>query len=271
MRILILIIGVSFSLAAASSDRVEIAGMQGFGHTEYHLVEAENIDQAYHVFVGLPEGYAAAGDESYPTVYVLDGGALYPLISAYHRYLLAAEDVPKVILVGISYGTGDWQQGNNRSRDYTAATSEREYWGGAGQFQQFLSDELIPMVESTYRSDPDRRIVFGQSLGGQFVLYTAQTRPDLFWGHVASNPALHRNLPFFLEQHAPANSRSRLFVGSGSNDERRFRKPALKWIEHWTAMKSTPWSLRAVTLEGHSHHSAPPAAYRQGMKWLFGD
>jgi predicted alpha/beta superfamily hydrolase len=40
-----------------------------------------------------------------------------------------------------------------------------------------------------------------QGLGGQFVLYTALTRPDLFWGHIASNPALHRNLPFYPENH----------------------------------------------------------------------
>ena len=26
----------------------------------------------------------------------------------------------------------------------------------------------------------------------------------------------------------------------------------------------------AMDLEGHSHMSAPPAAFREGMRWLFG-
>ena len=205
-------------------------------------------------------------------MYVLDGGELYPLFASYSGYLAAGKEIPPLILVAISYGTDDWEQGNDRSHDYTAPTEEREHWGGAIDFQGFLENELIPFVEDKYRSDAKRRIVFGQSLGGQFVLFTAQTRPDLFWGHIASNPALHRNLPFFLET-VPADPEtpSHLFVGSGSDDDPRFRTPALEWIEHWSSKDSTPWRLRVETLEGHSHFSAPPASFRDGLRWLLSD
>ena len=128
------------------------------------------------------------------------------------------------------------------------------------------------MVERSYRSREDRRVIFGRSLGGQFVLYSAQTKPGLFWGHIASNPALHRNLPFFLEEHttvSESGTRSRLFVSSASNDESRFREPALEWMQHWSAVPKRPWELRTVTLDGHAHMSTPPAAFRAGMAWLF--
>ncbi|MCZ6804196.1 MAG: alpha/beta hydrolase-fold protein, partial [Proteobacteria bacterium] len=208
----------------------------------------------------------------YPTVYILDGGALFPLLTAYYRYLILAEEIPEAIIVAISYGSANFEGGNYRSTDYTAKSSEREYWGGAERFQSFMSDELFPFIEHNYRSRPDRRIIFGHSLGGQFVLYTALMDPDLFWGHIASNPALHRNLPFFLKRHNEAiaeRTSSKLFVGSGSMDEPRFRKPALKWIEHWSAIDTLPWQLKTIDLDGHSHMSAPPAAFRQGMRWLF--
>jgi hypothetical protein len=94
----------------------------------------------------------------------------------------------------------------------------------------------------------------------------------LFWGYIASNPALHRNLAFFLEARAtpPAEGqRPRLFVGSGSNDAPEFRLPALEWIARWTGAMDAPWDLQAVTLEGHTHFSTPPAAFRQGLHWLF--
>jgi len=161
---------------------------------------------------------------------------------------------------------------NYRSTDYTAKSDERDYWGGAEKFQTFLSDELFPHIEKSYRSRPDRRIILGQSIGGQFVLYTALTKADLFWGHIASNPALHRNLPFFLEDHTETASeatQSRLFVGSGSMDDPRFRGPALEWIKHWSASEEKPWLLKTMILDGHSHMSAPPASFRQGMRWLF--
>ncbi|MFT5500486.1 MAG: putative alpha/beta superfamily hydrolase [Woeseiaceae bacterium] len=130
-------------------------------------------------------------------------------------------------------------------------------------FLQGLGDSRYHHVESA---------VVGQSIGGQFVLYTALTKPDLFWGHIASNPALHRNLQYFLQQHSeakPAMARSRLFVGSGTLDDPQFREPAQEWIAYWSSVQNKPWDFRAVNLEGHTHMSAPPASFRQGMRWLF--
>jgi hypothetical protein len=52
-------------------------------------------------------------------------------------------------------------------------------------------------------------------------------------------------------------------------NDAEFRQPSLKWIEHWSAVADKPWDFKATDLEGHSHMSAPPAAFRQGMRWLF--
>jgi predicted alpha/beta superfamily hydrolase len=193
-------------------------------------------------------------------------------LSAYYRYLNFGGEIPDAIIVGISYGSTNFEDGNYRATDYTAKSSERDYWGGAEKFQHFLGGELLPLIEQTYRSRADRRVIFGQSIGGQFVLYTSLTMPDLFWGHIASNPALHRNLPFFLQTDgntASAGEQSKLFVASGSLDDQRFRAPALEWIEHWSNNDNNPWELKTMILDGHSHMSAPPTSFRQGMTWLF--
>jgi len=272
MNTLVSLIAVAAASAVSPGKAVGIDGVQGLGDTRHHTFESETLDKTLHIVVGLPDGYDESGDVEYPTVYALDGGVHYGMLRSYHRYLRVGEEAPEIILVAISYGTDDWENGNSRSEDYTAPTDENDYWGGAEQFQAFLGDELIPFVETTYRSDSDHRVIFGQSIGGQFVLYTAQTKPTLFWGHIASNPALHRNLPLFLQMHpeAPADGlRSRLYVASGSDDDPRFREPAVQWMEHWTKTGERPWHLRAETLDGHTHFSAPPAAFRRGMTWLF--
>lgn len=272
MKLLTSVVLLVASGAISSGQSVDIDGLQGLGETQHHVVTSESLDKRFHVLVGLPDGYDQSGDSTYPTVYILDGGELYPLLKAYSRYLRNGGEAPDLILVAISYGTSDWQSGNDRGHDYTAPTDEREHWGGAADFQMFLSDELIPFIEGHYRSREDRRVIFGQSLGGQFVLYTAQTQPDLFWGHIASNPALHRNLSLFLELHPePPATTSHLFVGDASNDDPRFLEPRLKWIEHWSGQAEKPWRLRVETLEGHNHFSAPPASFRHGIRWLFAD
>jgi predicted alpha/beta superfamily hydrolase len=260
---------------AGRTAPADISLLQGISDTRYHRLESKQTNHEYHVFVRLPEGYASEENIGLPTVYLLDGGITYPLLAGYYRYLsFLGEEIPEAILVGIAYGTDDWENGNTRGTDFTAASAEREHYGGAPRFQKMLSEELLPLIERTYRSSADRRIIFGQSLGGQFVLFTALTQPRLFWGHIASNPALHRNLPFFLKTHGNSQldrGRSRLFVGSGTLDDSRFHEPAQKWIKHWSAVKATPWDLKTVDLEGHSHMSAPPASFRQGMRWLFSE
>lgn len=258
------------SLMAICPASADTRFLQGLSDPDYFEIASEIVGRPYHIYVALPAGYDASDDRRYPTIYLLDGGELFPMITPYQRYLGFGEGLPDAIVVGISYGSDDFREGNFRSTDYTAPSDERDYWGGASGFQTFLRSELIPEIEHRYRADPARRIVFGHSLGGQFVLYTAQTQSDLFWGHIASNPALHRNLPFFLEQQPAATGTvSRLFVASGSLDDPRFRDPALVWIEHWTAEETLPWLLEATTIDGHTHMSLPPEAYRQGLRWLF--
>jgi predicted alpha/beta superfamily hydrolase len=267
--VLCLLLVLAGAPAAAAMDARHL---QGLGDTRYHHVESAAVGRGYHVYVMLPHGYEGTGGTRYPTVYLLDGGELFPLMAAYYRYLRFGEEVPDTIIVGISYGGDTFEKGNFRSTDYTAPAAERDYWGGAPRFQKFLSDELVPLIEGRYRSDPSRRIIFGQSIGGQFVLYTALTRPTLFWGHIASNPALHRNLPFFMRKHAepgPDGQRSRLFVADGTLNDAEYRQPSLAWTAHWSAAGDPPWDLKAMDLEGHSHMSAPPAAFRAGMRWLF--
>ncbi len=245
--------------------------LHSLGNVKYHKLKSVGLGRSFHLFVDLPENYANSG-ERYPTIYLLDGGLTFPLLAAYHRYLRLSNEVPAAIVVGISYGAATFEQGNQRSTDYTAASAERDFWGGAEEFQEVLEDELLPLIETTYRSDPQHRVIFGQSMGGQFVLYTALTKAKLFFGHISSNPALHRNLSFFLEWQGQADmpeTNSRLFVSSGEHDDPRFRVPALAWIQHWQNTAVKPWHLQTRTLTGQSHFSAAPEAFRQGLAWLF--
>jgi len=274
MKKSILLALLCFSHGSPVFAAVDVQFMQGLGDSRYHHIESAAVGRAYHLYVMLPAGYDADADKTYPAIYVLDGGGLFPLFAAYYRYLNFGEEIPESIIVGISYGSDAFDEGNLRSTDYTAVTAERDYWGGASKFQSFLGDELLPMIEDIYHANTNRRVIFGQSIGGQFVLYTALTKPNLFWGHIASNPALHRNLPFYLQKHAdpePDHEQSRLFVGDGTLNDARYREPSLEWIRYWSQRSDKPWQLKTVNLDGHSHMSAPPAAFRQGMVWLFSE
>ena len=259
---------VLISMSAHGQGVLE--SLQSINQSNYHELQSAALGRPLHIVVKPPASYSKKKHKKYPVIYLLDGGMTLPMLAGYYNYLRSQDVLPESIIVAISYASNTFEGGNYRSTDYTAPSEERAYYGGASVFQAVIEQELLPLIESTYRADPKMRIIFGQSIGGQFVLYTALTRPDLFWGHIASNPALHRNLEFFLQRHSDqASSDSRLFVASASNDERRFRRPALAWIDHWTQKANLPWELKAITIEGYGHFSLVTESFRQGLVWVF--
>lgn len=266
---LALLPGLAITPGAEADERI-LQALHSINPSQYHLLEPDALGRPIHIVVKLPADYAENKSRKYPVIYLLDGGAIFPMLVGYYNYLHNEELVPDAMLVALSYGSNNFEGGNYRSTDYTAPTEEREWWGGASVFQEVLKSDLFPLIESSYRADPSRRILFGQSIGGQFVLYSALTRPGLFWGRIASNPALHRNLPFFLHPHSAENSPgSKLFMASASNDDPRFRGPAKAWMDHWNQQDNLPWKLRAITIAGYGHFSLITESFRQGLLWLF--
>lgn len=271
--VIVFLVIVFLPVEQLNADSFDPSKLQGLGDTRYHLFESERLGHALHVYVRVPQDAGQDLGNPFPTVYLLDGGINFPLLSSYYHYLRIAGEMPEMILVGISYGSDAFDGGNYRSSDFTAPSLEREWWGKAPEFQAVLEKELIPMIESGYASDPDRRIIFGQSLGGQFVLYSVLTRPEMFWGHIASNPALHRNLEFFMDWKGVAEmprEKTRLFVSEGEFNDSRFKTPAMEWVEYWSdPERNRPFTLEFEILEGHSHMSAVTDSFRQGISWLF--
>jgi predicted alpha/beta superfamily hydrolase len=229
---------------------------------DYFRHDSRIVGRPFHIYVRLPANYAAEPERTYPIVYLLDGDSLFPILAASHLFLTYDEQLPEAIVVGIAYGGFD-PSINRRDVDFALP--------GAAAFQSFLKTELIPLVERRYRADPARRILFGQSRGGFFVLYSAFTDPDLFWGRIASNPSFDpgRDL-FFGPPPVAARADLRLIVASGSRDRPRTRDLALEWARAWERRENAPWAVRLVTIEGGTHSADSARAYRAGMLWLFG-
>src|SRR3712207_3662198 len=98
--------------------------------------------------------------------------------------------MPEMIVVGIS--------NTDRTRDLTPTRVARlpdnpnagfPTSGGADKFLKFIETELIPMVESKYRTQPYRALA-GHSLGGLFAVHTLVTKPELFNSYIAVSPSL---------------------------------------------------------------------------------
>ena len=140
--------------------------------------------------VYLPESYAWAGELRYPVLYVLDGQSHFGHTVGSVRHLATNGEIPEMIVVAID--------STIRVRDFTQ-TDWATAWvggGGADNFRRFLSTELLPAIQRSYRTD-GFRILSGHSAGGQFVLYCITAEPSLFRAYLAISPSLEwdGNLP----------------------------------------------------------------------------
>lgn len=239
---------------------------------EYFPVHSAATGRTYHIYVRLPEGYDPAAATLYPTVYLTDGDTLFPILAANHLFLTYDDRLPEAIVVGIAYGGFDPSL-NRRHIDFQSpGEGVAPEAAGAADFQRFLKSELIPAVERRHRSDATRRVLFGQSRGGAFVLYSAVTDPGLFWGRIASNPSITPGMESLLQPAAPAVGTDRgLVVVSGTRDRADLQAEAAQWLAVWEARPQRPWRLLGARIEGGTHAANATDAYRRGMNWLFGD
>lgn len=255
--------------ASAHAQSPETAPMPAALRGDYVFIDSAEVGRGFHIYVRYPEGYDPANARLYPTVYVTDGDSLFPMLAPVQLFLHYDDGLPEVLMVGIAYGGFD-PAVNRRHIDFQTP-GLRVDQAGVDAFQRFLKTELIPRIEARYRADPQRRILFGQSRGGAFVLYSAVTDPDRFWGRIASNPSITSGIESLLSPAAPATRRDlNLIVASGTRDRTDLQSEAALWLSDWEARPSRPWMLHGVRIEGGTHAADAPAAYRQGMARLFG-
>ncbi len=144
--------------------------------------------------------------------------------------------------------------------------------GGADNFVRFLSDELMPWVESRYRTRP-YSILVGHSYGGLFAVHTLLTRPDLFDAYLAISPSLDWNnqaliaeAETFFEETPELFADLYMTIGNeGGAMLGGVRKLAGVLDEH--APIGFRWDLRVM--EEETHNSVPLRSTRQGLESIF--
>ncbi len=136
-------------------------------------VNSAQTGAVYKLYIYLPASYEM-GTATYPVIYATDGDSAFPPEGRFVNFtkILQRRGID-AILVGIG-GT------ERRSKDYVLP--------GAKAYHGFITQELIPFVESHFRADPKRRILSGVSLGGSFVVTSLFLEaPDtLFFSHYIS-------------------------------------------------------------------------------------
>ena len=191
MRLLIAVFICSLIIFYSSSTLAEPdLKQQTISYTQQiHTINSAVLNEQRTVVVQLPKSYQAKPNKVYPVIYRLDGAGNIPLISAVMERLQNDNRAPEVIIVAI--------ENTNRLRDlYPTVNKEPQgpvgEGGGAAKFLAFIEQELMPLINKSYRTH-NYNVIAGASAAGVFALYTMQANPDLFQAHIAYSPAVWWN------------------------------------------------------------------------------
>ena len=187
-----LLLSVAFSQSAKSGNDVEHVY---FSDTELRKLQSKYVDQEYSLEIYLPPSYSDSL-KSFPVLYLLDSDISFGMAKNIMDWLLLFKEIREVIVVGISYREGFSNWWSKRTRDYAPTKDQSKIWGewpisgGADNFMKFIKLELIPFIDSNYRTVKNDRTIAGISLGGLFSTYVLFTDPLLFKNYIMSGSAL---------------------------------------------------------------------------------
>ena len=147
-------------------------------------LKSDILNEDRQIMISKPAGYDQSSAK-YPVMYLLDGNAHFHHTTGIIQFLSSVGNMPQMIVVAIP--------NTQRTRDLTPATSDTssrlQNTGGADNFLKFIRRELMPHVESNYRTQPYKLLV-GHSFGGLFAVNTLLTGPESFDAYVAISPSL---------------------------------------------------------------------------------
>jgi predicted alpha/beta superfamily hydrolase len=280
----ILALVFTFQADAQSAPPVSLAGTQ-----QYDLTSTVNGRQ-YRLHVAPPDGYLTGETTRYPVLYLLDGHFAFPAAVAARAYMGIFRDLEDVIIVGISegdYSFNAWFA--DRWRDYTpsanpAADSSfaRQYKvaaeavrsGGGSDFLQVLRADILPFIDTAYRTNEDRGLS-GHSLGGLFTTYALFTAPDLFQRYGINSPSLWWNgSEMFAAESAFAATHTalpkRVLLTVGANEGASMVPPMARFAGLLRSRGYQGLVMDTVVFQDETHMSVGPAMIARTLRVLYG-
>ena len=258
-------------------ERISEAAREMFNVSDFILKSKSG--EKYKIFIARQKNVARYDR----VVFMVDANAQFPILLNSYAKIYAngakqnAKAVPKlsktVLIVGIGYDSPLAYDIKRRTRDLTPAASGEEYanGGGAGEFYDFVKDELFPLVEKKYSTAKSDKIYFGHSFGGLFGIYALLRDDGIFDEFFIASPSLWWGESQLIrdaldEGKLRSNLKAKFIIlVAGSREIRKGKTDKagiLKAVDLAEILKARGLSCEFKLYEGASHGEVIPLALR---------
>jgi predicted alpha/beta superfamily hydrolase len=286
MRILSVLLGISLAsiVYGQPGDSLVIIGKKD-------SIRSTLLQETRPYWIRFPAGYDEKNGvfqkSNYPVLYLLDGDAHFNSVAGLVQIMGGGINgtrvIPDMIVVAIP--------NTDRTRDLTPSHSTKDNTGnevpflkssgGGPRFLEFLKKELIPHIDSNYRTMP-YRVLVGHSFGGITVINALYTMPETFNAYIAIDPSLWWDQQLLLKkartyfQHASLNTKT-LYLSQANT----LNAGDTNINDHFESIKEFATLLETRNHSGlrwkyeyfpdDDHGSVPFISEYDGLRFIFAD
>ncbi len=249
-------------------------------------INSRVLNENRKIYIHYPKSDSANLNKRYPVLYLMDGESHFEMLSQFTDYLSRwdVNVIPQMIVVGIT--------NTKRTRDLTPTKSIINYFGkadtiadswmkpsgGNEEFLQFIRQELIPYVETNYKTQP-YKIFAGHSFGGIASINCMLSHPGMFDAYIAISPSFWWDDEYVLKL-ADKNLKKTsvlnkmLFysdASEGVKDSSSYHTNLLKFdrLLKNKALKGLDYKYKYYPTE--THMTEPIVAYYDALRFIYKD
>jgi len=153
-----------------------------FSQISKDTIFSQKLNEDRQFTIALPESYTSNKTKKYPIVLLLDGDYLFDPFHGALTYGAYWDDIPEVIIVGISQ--------NQKDERYTDCGVDQETGlpDAKGElFYEFIGQELMPFLEKSYRIAPFK-IIAGHDVTAGFLNFFLYKDQPIFNAYISLSP-----------------------------------------------------------------------------------
>lgn len=244
----------------------------GFSQKNVELIiNSKALDENRTVDIHIPKSYAE-NNSSYPVIYCLDGEYAQTIVNGTIDYYAFWKKIPECIVVSIRQ--------NYRLTDSTSY----KRWSDCGyiwktgllnqtgeKFKQFIENELIPKIESEYRTTPFRAII-GHSFTANYVNYFLLDSLPKFKAYISISPYYTKNMFDTLKNRLENLSEPiSYFTTYGENDLTGHQKSVKGFDKIFSSIENENFNYSLYNLKGNeaTHFTIFPKSLPIAIEHIF--
>lgn len=166
---------------------------QSIARVENLKIQSKVMNQEREILVYTPINYDWRVNECFNVIYVFDSQNREFFDYTSSMILFLSDNSKSFIVVGITSPYNeklDYARNNDLLPILNTEDSKSRYGkysGNADNFLEYVSEEVIPFINTNYRT-LNQNIAVGHSLSASFILHSLITKPNLFGSYIAISP-----------------------------------------------------------------------------------